>query len=355
MTHKCYFVPKQISNKLKEKDKSMQKDVNTDQIDDSIRNIRKNFLKNPAQRNSILAAMRKKVTHEEVRRLFDSHNTYNLSEEPILVDKQTHSAQPSTNSALQLSNLAYDFFHDKFGQESFDGKNTPIDMHINYGQKYNNAFYDGLQLVFGNGDGKYFATFLTLDILMHELTHGVTDHQCGLIYENQPGALNEHISDTFAMCLIQRRARQRASQAAWIVGEGIFTSRINGKGIRTFKNEPAFDDPVLGLDDQPKHMDNYADLPNTEDGDYGGVHVNSGIPNRAFYEFCIMAEKEVTDEWSNRSWKAPLEIWYDTYHRIRSDATFKKFAYATVRATKSLHPQLQTQILKAWETVGIKV
>jgi Zn-dependent metalloprotease len=157
------------------------------------------------------------------------------------------------------------------------------------------------------------------------------------------------------MALKQRQTKERASTASWIVGEGIFTTRIKGRGIRSFKNEPAFDDPILGLDDQPKHMDDYQDLPNDEEGDYGGVHTNSGIPNRAFYEFCVLAEKEVSDEWVNRSWKAPLEIWFDTYHRIRSNADFRKFAYATVRATKSLHPQLQTQILKAWETVGIKV
>jgi len=351
MTHKCYFVPKQLIEKLPTKKKIEEQKG----IDDSLRDRRKNFLKHPVERNSILAVMRKKTTHKEVRRLFDSKNSYNLTDEPIITDTQTHSSAPSANDALQLANLAYDFFHDKFHQESFDGKNSPIDIHINYGKKYNNAFYDGLQLVFGNGDGKYFRTFLTIDILMHELTHAVTDHNCGLVYENQPGALNEHLSDVFAMALKQRRLRERASQASWVVGEGIFTGSIKGNGIRTFKNEPAFNDPVLGLDDQPKHMDNYMDLPNSDEGDYGGVHINSGIPNRAFYEFCLMAEKEVSDEWVNRSWKAPLEIWFDTYRRINPNTDFRKFAYATVRATKSLHPQLQTQILKAWESVGIKV
>lgn len=272
-----------------------------------------------------------------------------------MTDQQVHSSAPSTNEILQLSNLAYDFFHNKFDLESFDNKNSPIDIHINYGEKYNNAFYDGIQLVFGNGDGEYFKSFLLQDILTHELTHAVTDHQCGLVYEKQSGALNEHLSDVFAICLNQRLKKEKASTSSWVLGEGIFTDRINGKGIRTFKNEPAFDDPVLGKDDQPKHMNGYLDLPNTDEGDYGGVHANSGILNHAFHNFCIMTETEVSDEWTNRSWKAPLEIWFDTYPKIKPISSFRNFAYSTVKVTKDTHPELQTQILKAWESVGIKV
>jgi Zn-dependent metalloprotease len=297
----------------------------------------------------------KRATHKEVRNLYDSANQYKFSDTPIATDEQIHSQRPSNYPALQLANRAYDYFHNKFDMESFDNRNTPVDVHINFGQKYNNAFWDGKRMVFGTGDGTYFNTFLVQNVFTHEFTHAITENLCGLKYENQSGALNEHLSDVYAVCLDQQILKQKPSEGTWIIGEGVFnTAKINAKGLRTFKNELAYDDRLIGKDPQPKHMKDFKNLPNTDKGDWGGVHINSGIPNRAFYEFCNLAETELGgDEIINKSYKAPAQIWFATYPRIKPDNQFKEFALDTISVCKRIHPQLENQLKKAWQIVGV--
>jgi len=345
----CKFIPDDILDKLGEK-----KDEDLSQY---IRENREYLAANP----SIAAQLKKKyfkTTHKEIRRLFDSKNTLKYSTTPIAVDEQVHSSAPSKYPALELANKVYDYFHNQFDLESWDNKNAPIDVHINFGVKYNNAFFDGLRMVFGNGDGTYFNPFMTQNIFTHEITHGITqtlvENGKGLDYQLQEGALNEHMSDVFAVALDQRLAKQKPSQASWLIGEGIFVAtKIKAKGLRTFKNELAYDDKLIGKDPQPKHMKDFKVLPNDDDNDYGGVHINSGIPNRAFYEFCILAEKEVGDERINYSWKAPAQIWFNTYKRLEPNTQFKQFALDTVSVAKRIHPQLTTQLKKAWQIVGV--
>ena len=100
-------------------------------------------------------------------------------------------------------------------------------------------------------------------------------------------------------------------------------------------------------------MKDFKVLPNTDKGDWGGVHINSGIPNRAFYEFCMLVETELGDERVNYSWNAPAQIWFATYKRIKPNTQFKEFAQATISVCKRIHPQLAGQIKKAWQIVGV--
>ena len=178
--HRCYFVPPKILEKLP--------------IENADAELTNFFLKN---RKFLLAhpELKKRAikTHKETRNLFDSANQYKFNEKPTLTEEQIHSSAPSSNLPLQLANKAYDFFHNKFNMESYDNENAPIDVHINFGQKYNNAFWDGKRMVFGTGDQKYFNTFLTQNVFTHEFTHAITEYKCGLKYENQAGALNEHL------------------------------------------------------------------------------------------------------------------------------------------------------------------
>lgn len=339
--HRCNFIPPKILEKLP--------------IEDSDAELSKFFQE---QRQFLLAnfdlkTRKRQVTHKETRNLFDSANQYKFNEKPNQTEEQIHSSAPSIYLPLQLANKAYDFFHNKFNMESYDNQNSPIDIHVNFGQKYNNAFWDGKRMVFGTGDQKYFNTFLTQNVFTHEFTHAITEYKCGLKYENQAGALNEHLSDVFAVCGDHINLAQKPSEATWLIGEGVFTKTINAKGLRTFKNELAYDDRIIGKDPQPKHMKDFKNLPNTESGDWGGVHINSGILNRAFYEFCILAEKERGDERVNYSWNAPAQIWFATYRKIEPDNDFQKFAIDTITVAKRIHPQLVGQLKKAWKEVGI--
>ena len=135
----------------------------------------------------------------------------------------------------------------------------------------------------------YFPGFTkNIDVIGHELMHGITQHTAGLEYEFQSGALNESISDVFGSMIKQYyhpKGKQLATDADWLIGEGIFLSTLTGaKALRSMKAPgTAYDNPKIGKDRQPADMDAYKKLPNTSSGDWGGVHTNSGIPNHAFY------------------------------------------------------------------------
>ena len=148
--------------------------------------------------------------------------------------------------------------------------------------------------------GSCFRRFtLAIDVIGHELTHGVTQYTSNLNYSDQPGALNESLSDVFGSLVKQRQRGQTASQADWLIGEGLFTANVKGVALRSLK-EPgtAYDDPVLGRDPQPAHMRDYV---HTSDDD-GGIHINSGIPNHAF--FLVAAAI------GGYAWEKAGRIWY---------------------------------------------
>ena len=172
-------------------------------------------------------------------------------------------------------------FWEAYQRNSIDDAGMPLDATVHYDQDYDNAFWDGTQMVFGDGDGELFNRFtISLDVIGHELTHGVTEKESGLAYFNQSGALNESISDVFGSLVKQRLLGQTADQADWLIGAELLTAKVNGVALRSMKAPgTAYDDPVLGKDPQPGHMNDFV----RTNQDNGGVHINSGIPNRAFY------------------------------------------------------------------------
>ncbi len=194
---------------------------------------------------------------------------------------------------------------------------------VHYQRNYDNAFWNGAQLVFGDGDGRTFDRFTKpVDVLGHELTHAVTEHTAGLVYEGQSGALNESVSDVFASCLKQRLLGQDAVAGDWLIGAGLFLPGVQARALRDMAHPgTAYDDPVLGKDPQPGHMDDYVD---TTD-DHGGVHLNSGIPNRAF-QLAATAIGGSSAEGAGRIWYAALT------GGLSSRADFAAFAAATVAA-----------------------
>src|SRR5215470_3819417 len=178
----------------------------------------------------------------------------------------------------------FNFYWEVFKRNSIDDRGLPLIGSVHYSNNYDNAFWNGQQMVFGDGDGQIFRRFtIAIDIMGHELTHGVTGDTANLDYQGQSGALNESVSDVFGSMVKQFAAspQQTASQADWLIGAGLFTSRVHGVALRSMKAPgTAYDDPLLGgKDPQPAHMSNY----DHRTSDHGGVHVNSGIPNHAFY------------------------------------------------------------------------
>jgi Zn-dependent metalloprotease len=205
-------------------------------------------------------------------------------------------------------------------------------------------------MMFGDGDGEMFTDFTkSLDVIGHELTHGVTENTAGLEYHDQSGALNESISDVFGSLVEQSSLRQAVNDADWLIGAEILTPKIQADALRSMK-EPgtAYDNSLLGRDPQPGHMSGYQHLPDTEDGDFGGVHINSGIPNKAFY----VCAKNL----GGYAWEAPGHIWYAALLASNADTQFQEFADTTYTQAGQLFGMGSTQqmaVQSAWKAVGI--
>ncbi len=262
---------------------------------------------------------------------------------------------PAIDEAYDGTGHTWDLFYDIFGRNSVDDKGMHLVSSVHYGQGYDNAFWDGEQMVCGDGDEdlpeqeRLFRRFtIAADIIGHELTHGITQFEAKLAYYGQPGALNESFSDVFGSLVKQRILNQTADEADWLIGQGLFTSNVRGQSIRSMK-EPgtAYDDPILGKDPQPGHMNDYVNTTS----DNGGVHVNSGIPNRAFY-ICA-------SEIGGYAWEKAGKIWYKALRdRLSAGSDFKETAGITFQIAGEdygIGSAEQNAVKKGWEEAGIPV
>ncbi len=260
---------------------------------------------------------------------------------------------PAADEAYDGSGATYDLFWEVFQRNSVDGNGMRLDSTVHYQRGYDNAFWNGQQMVYGDGDEdlppdqRLFNRFtIAVDVIGHELTHGVTQYTSNLVYQNQPGALNESFSDVFGSLVKQRQLVQTAVAADWIIGEGLFTANVHGVGIRSMEAPgTAYDDPVLGKDPQPEHMNNYVNTAS----DNGGVHINSGIPNHAFYLAAVAL--------GGFAWEKAGHIWFASLLRIGSNASFQDAANLTYTVAGELYGKAsleQQAVSNAWDMVGIK-
>ena len=247
----------------------------------------------------------------------------------------------SVDEAADGITATLDLFSDAFARTSYDGRGAEVVLTVHYERNYDNAFWDGTQLVFGDGDGTVFGSFTRpVDVLGHEFSHAVTQFTADLTYQGQSGALNESVSDCFGMCVKQRVLGQTAETADWLVGEGIFLPGIHARALRDMAAPgTAYDDPTLGKDPQ---VGDLADYVVTTD-DNGGVHTNSGIPNRAFH----LAATAIGGD----TWEGAGLIWYAalTGGQVTADTDFHGFAAATLAAAGA-HVDAVRQ---AWASVGV--
>ena len=264
------------------------------------------------------------------RVVYDAHGTETLPGTRVRDADDPATGDAAVDEAHDHAGVAWDLFADVFARPSVDGQGTPLSVTVHYGRDYDNAFWDGTQLVFGDGDGQVFDRFTKpVDVTVHEFTHGVTQFTAGLTYQGQSGALNESVSDVFASMAKQRVLGQTADQADWLIGEGLFLPDVKATALRSMLAPgTAYDDPRLGRDPQVGSMDAYVDTAE----DSGGVHINSGIPNRAF----ALAAQAV----GGHSWERPGQVWYAaiTGGDVTPSTDFAGFARATVDAARRLFP-----------------
>jgi Zn-dependent metalloprotease len=256
----------------------------------------------------------------------------------------------AVNEAYDGLGATFDFYLGAYQRNSIDDAGLGLDATVHYGNQYNNAFWNGTQMVFGDGDGELFNRFtISLDVIGHELTHGVTGFTAQLVYLNEPGALNESVSDVFGSLVKQYGKQQQGSAADWLIGTGLFTSAVQGTALRSMKAPgTAYNDPVLGQDPQPAHMDNYVQTAE----DNGGVHINSGIPNHAFYLLAIAL--------GGFAWEKAGRIWYETLRDpgLSATASFLAFAQRTALQAGHLYGSSSRErlaVVDAWKQVGIPI
>ena len=236
------------------------------------------------------------------------------------------------------------FWRDVFGRRSIDDADMPLRGVVHYGEDYDNAFWDGRRMIFGDGDGELFVRFTrSLDVIGHELGHGVIEDEGPLDYQGQSGALNESLADVFGSLVKQFTLGQDAASADWLIGADLRGPDFHGDALRNMR-EPgtAYDDPVPGRDPQPAHMSSYVET--TDDN--GGVHLNSGIPNKAFAGLAVAL--------GGNAWERAGVIWYESLRdpRLRSNATFAQFA-AITRDVGETRFGLGDEVAAAWEAVGV--
>ncbi len=293
------------------------------------------------------------LTGQGRRTIFDCHQTIALSAATMARSEDgPPSTDPSVNQAFDGFGKTRDFYRQIFNRNSIDDHGMMLNGYVHRGVDFNNAFWDGQEMVFGDGDGRLFTDFTnSLDVIAHELTHGVTEHTAGLAYHNQSGALNESMSDVFGSLVKQWSLNQTAEQADWLIGAEIFTPGVQGDALRSMKDPgSAYDDPQLGPDPQPGNMRDYLQLPDNDDGDYGGVHINSGIPNKAFYLTAIGI--------GGRAWEAPGHIWYEALRASNVTTDFQTFADTTFAKADQLYGKgsaEQQAVHAAWREVGIGI
>jgi Zn-dependent metalloprotease len=259
---------------------------------------------------------------------------------------------PTGDSAVDESfdglGATFDFWWDAYQRSGIDGSGAPLLATVHYGRDYDNAFWNGERIVFGDGDGEVFVGFTgSLTVIAHELTHGVIEYEGGLVYQGQSGALNESLADVFGALTEQHELVQSADEASWLIGEGIFSPTVEGVALRSLAAPgTAYDDDVLGRDPQPAHMDDYVE---TGD-DNGGVHINSGIPNHAFY----LTARAL----GGKAWERAGLIWYRTLTsgNVAPTADFEAFARATLAQAEAEYGEGSEEVdavQAGWIGVGV--
>lgn len=234
------------------------------------------------------------------------------------------------------------FYWDVFARDSIDGNHMTLISSVHYGHEYNNAFWNGAQMTYGDGDGQVFLDFtLGTDVIAHELTHGVTQHSLGLAYSGEAGGLNESMSDVFGSMFRQWAQQQDVAQADWLIGPAIMGPLATQKGF-TCLRDMADPKNAHAMAPQPDHY--YPGIGNLD------PHYSSGPLNFAFYKAATAL--------GGHSWEKAGKVWYAalTCAPPTPKLRMAQFAARTRKLSTSLFPEdpaVHTAVHNAWTAVGL--
>ena len=328
------IIPPYMLTKLMESGNKKVADmaVNTNFRSYRFRNDRIFFQKASLRDKKILGLIAKQTGKDIMQmEVYDCKQKTDLAGATLLWDTKNNQKITSLagKNVIKGGKASWDFYRQLFGRNSIDNKGLLIKQYVHYDKGMDNAYWDGRRMVYGDGDGTVFTSFTSdIDVIGHELTHGVTENEANLNYENQAGALNESFSDIFGIMIKQRFNNQDVKKSDWLIGEKVM---IGPKyALRSMKapGTAYINHPELGTDPQPATMDKYQNLPNTSSGDWGGVHINSGIPNFAFYVTAY--------NMGGYAWDKAGRIWY----AVLTDKTLVQNAdFAEVKNLTIVHAE----------------
>jgi len=279
--------------------------------------------------------------HQEMRReIYDMQNSQTQTELPGKLVRQESGDETGDldgDNVYNNTGSVHEFYKKIFNRNSLDNHGMPMVSSVHFARDFDNAFWNGRQMVYGDGDDVDFKKHKLaelLDVTGHEMTHGVTNHTSNLDYVGESGGLNESMSDCFGIMISQWVSNQTVDAAHWLIGEGLMT---DGKALRSMKDPGTanqYDDQIKNYRDYRPDMD---------------VHTSSGIANYAFYLAC----KNV----GGNSWEKIGKVWYITNTaRLRHNSGFQDAGNHTFDVAGSLFGEgspEQNAIYNAWHDAGI--
>ena len=340
--HCCFIVPKYVRDYLAKKGYTTKEEEEKNKLIDANirqqRDDRTNLLLSKGIKGTVAAG-------NAQRFVFDCKNTKQLNKNQVRKEGQADGKDVDVNYSYLNAGLVRDYYKTHLFRDSIDNHGMDLDLNVHFDKKYNNAFWNGSVMVFGDGDGKLFSHFSKgLDVIGHELTHGVVQYTCNLNQDEFPGTLNEHIADVFGTIIKQDYLKQNAQTGDWLIGDQIVLPGFPGKALRSMKAPGT----AYQGDEQPDNMKNYKP--------WGGdPHLNNGIPNKAFY---LVAAGDSTIKGIDTA--AAGMLWYGALFTMKSTANFTDL-YKAVRAQAVLQvkankvPANAAAVVDfAFKAVGIK-
>jgi len=352
----CFAVPAKLLRKLADKAPATDRPVLHGHIETATR-LR-------TQRSALgalgasAAPTHQHPSHPNYRRsIFDLASGTELPGKPLRDEGDGPVSDAAANHAYDNTGITLDFYLQVLGRRSIDNRGMRVESSIHFGKNFGNAMWTGERMVYGDGDQNVSGFPAALDIIAHELTHGVTQNMIkgglGVVpvapkdrefkeqthdLRGQAGALNESFSDVVGSMVKQWHAGQDVTKANWLLGEHLLAAH-HGRAIRSLK-DPGNRALTWYEDEQYKSMDDYADG--------ADVHDSSGVPNHAFY----LAAQYL----GGFSWEKAGAIWYEAFAKLTSAATFKDAARVTRQVASQkfgVGSKEHKAVTSAWQAVKV--
>ncbi len=340
----CFIIPPKVLERFS-RDKKLSAEArkafaNAARFDKELRKVREAKAKLTLTAMELLPSLAVTPVAPPSITVYNCNNGVSLP--GTLVSNPGSSSDATAKRAFVETRGVAKFYRTLFGRNSIDNAGMGLISSIHFSVKYNNAFWNGSQMTYGDGDGNIFVDFTRADdVVGHELTHGVTQHSLALSYVNQAGGLNESISDVFGSMFRQWQANQKVNKADWLIGKEIMGPGAIARGFTCLRD---MSNPAAAhcLAPQPTKFSQY----------HNGMdpHESSGIPNFAFYKAAMAI--------GGKSWLAAGKIWYQalTGFGPSPNMSMKAFANRTRSVAASLFPAkpaVKTAVSNAWTAVGL--